>query len=68
MACYPWIDPYRKKAPLDLTAFPEVQRWHEAIAQRPATQRAYERGRSLERTGEMTEKERKILFGQRART
>ena len=66
IACYPWINPY-EKAPLDLTPFPEVRRWHEAIAQRPATQRAYARGRALERSGEMSEKERKILFGQRAR-
>ncbi len=66
MACYPWIDPY-KKAPLDLAPFPEVRRWHAAIAQRPATRRAYERGRALERGGEMSEEERKILFGQRAR-
>ena len=66
MACYPWISPY-SKAPLDLTPFPDVQRWHAAIAQRPATQRAYERGASLRREGPMTDEEKKILFGQRAR-
>jgi len=68
MACYPWIDPYSKKAPLDLSPFPEVRRWRADIAKRPATRRAYERGRVLKRSGEMTEAERKILFGQRART
>ncbi len=67
MACYPWIDPYKKKAPLDLTAFREVLRWRETVARRPATQRAYERGRTLERSGEMTAEEKRILFGQRAR-
>jgi len=67
MACYPWIDPYRKKAPLDLGPFPDLRRWHRAIEQRPATQRAYERGRAWQRSGEMTEEERRILFGQRAR-
>ena len=66
MACYPWINPY-SKAPLDLTPFPEVRRWHEVIAQRPATQRAYARGASLRREAPMTEQERKILFNQRAR-
>ncbi|HET6905473.1 MAG TPA: glutathione binding-like protein [Rhodanobacteraceae bacterium] len=66
MACYPWINPY-SRAPLDLSPFPEVRRWHAAIARRPATQRAYERGESLRRAGPMTEEERSILFGQRAR-
>ncbi len=40
MACYPWINPYRT-APIDLAPFPEVVRWRDAIAARPATQRAY---------------------------
>ncbi|MBS0433187.1 MAG: glutathione S-transferase N-terminal domain-containing protein [Proteobacteria bacterium] len=61
MACYPWINAY-PKAPLDLTPFPDLRRWHEAIAQRPATQRAYARGHAFERGGDMGEEERKILF------
>ena len=40
MAAYPWINPYAK-APLDLEPYPDVRRWHAAIAARPATQRAY---------------------------
>src|SRR5690606_37957502 len=40
MAAYPWINPYTA-APLDLEPYPEVRRWHAAIAARPATQRAY---------------------------
>lgn len=40
MAAYPWINPYTK-APLDLEPYPELRRWHAAIAARPATQRAY---------------------------
>src|SRR3546814_2235892 len=40
MACHPWINPY-EKAPLDLEPFPEIRRWHAAIAARPATKRAY---------------------------
>jgi len=66
MACYPWIDPY-SKAPLDLAPFANVRRWRTAIAKRPATQRAYARGESLRRSEPMSEAERKILFGQRAR-
>lgn len=65
MACYPWIDPY-SKAPLDLSPFPHVRRWHETIARRAATRRAYESGRTLQRGGEMSQEERRILFGRHA--
>ena len=40
IACHPWIDAYTK-APMDLAPHAEVRRWHEAIAARPAVQRAY---------------------------
>ena len=40
MAAYPWINAY-DQAPIDLTPFPDVRRWHAAIAERPATRRAY---------------------------
>ncbi|HEX5353745.1 MAG TPA: glutathione S-transferase C-terminal domain-containing protein [Rhodanobacteraceae bacterium] len=68
MACYPWIDPY-SKAPLDLQPFAEVRRWRDAIAIRPATQRAYARGPEVNlRSGKpMSDAEKKILFGQGAR-
>ena len=68
MACYPWVDPY-SKAPLDLAPFAEVRRWHEAIAARPATQRAYAREREVNRNAgqPMSDEEKKILFGQGAR-
>jgi GST-like protein len=68
MACYPWISPY-DKAPLDLSPFPEVRRWHAAIAARPATQRAYALGGQVNPDAgkPMTDEEKKILFGQGAR-
>jgi len=62
MACYPWIDPY-KKAPLDLASFQNVRRWCETIAARPATRRAYTMGKRYERAAPMSDGERKILFG-----
>jgi GST-like protein len=67
MACYPWINPYTK-APLDLTLFPEVRRWHAAIAARPATQRAYARGDEVRPPTDapMSEAEKRVLFGQGA--
>jgi GST-like protein len=68
MACYPWINPYTK-APLDLTPFAQVQRWHAAIAARPATLRAYAKGEAIRpaSAAPMTDEEKRILFGQGAR-
>ncbi len=65
MACYPWINPYGK-APLDLTPFAEVRRWHAAIAARPATTRAYARAREVnpDAGAPLSEAQRRILFGQ----
>src|SRR6478609_8153209 len=67
MASYPWINPYTK-VPLDLAPFAEVRRWHEAIAQRPATQRAHARGVEVNPPTEqpLGDEERRILFGQGA--
>jgi GST-like protein len=64
MACHPWINPY-SKAPLDLAPFAHVQRWHAAIAARPATQRAYARGPEVNpASGQpMSDEEKRILFG-----
>ncbi len=64
MACYPWIDPYQK-APLDLAPFPDVRRWRDAIHARPATARAYARAQEISRPAEMSEAEKKVLFGQK---
>lgn len=69
MACHPWISPY-DKAPLDLQPFPEVRRWHAAIAARPAVRRAYAlaEGINPDAGKPIGDAERKILFGQQART
>jgi GST-like protein len=66
MACYPWIDPY-DKAPLDLAPFPDLRRWQAAIADRPATRRAYALAKTVnpEAGKPMTDAEKKILFGQK---
>jgi len=66
MACYPWINPY-SKAPLDLAPFAEVRRWHSAIAQRAATQRAYARAAEVNPQTDkpLDEQARRILFGTR---
>ncbi len=64
MASYPWISPYTK-APLDLAPYPEVRRWQAAIAERPATQRAYALSAKVapDAGKPMSDEEKKRLFG-----
>ena len=64
MACYPWIDPYAK-APMDLSPFPDLLRWRDSIAARPATQRAYALANEVNpNAGQpMSDAERALLFG-----
>lgn len=66
MASYPWIGAY-DTLPVDFDAFPNLKRWHDAIAARPATQRAYGlREKVNPQAGKpLSEEERKHLFGQR---
>ena len=66
MAAYPWIVPHEAQGQ-NLKDFPNVERWFEAIAARPAVLRAYAAGAHLqrERSG-FTDEERRILFGQTA--
>ncbi len=65
MATYPWIGVY-DKAPIDMTPYPEVQRWHAAIQARPATERAYARAKDVNPDAgkTMSDDEKKQLFGQ----
>jgi GST-like protein len=65
MASYPWIVPHEAQGQ-NLNDFPHLQRWFEAIKNRPATARAYERGAGLSSDAPMTEEARRILFGQTA--
>ena len=64
MAAYPWINPYTR-APLDLEPYPELRRWHAAIAARPATQRAYALTTQVNPDAgkPLGEEERRQLFG-----
>ena len=65
MATYPWIGVY-DKAPIDMTPYPEVQRWHAAIKARPATARAYAKSKDVHPDAgkAMSDEEKKLLFGQ----
>lgn len=66
MAAYPWIVPHAKQGQ-DLNDFPHLQRWFNAIAARPATQRAYALADTINTTPSISDDEsRRILFGQTA--
>lgn len=69
MASYPWIDVYADLPP-DFAAFPNMKRWHEAIAARPATRRAYAWGPKINpQAGKpLSDEQRRQLFGHGAGT
>lgn len=64
LAVYPWIVPHERQRQ-DLADFPNLKRWFEAMSRRPATLRAYEKGKPYERSGPMTDEQKKVLFGLR---
>jgi GST-like protein len=59
---FPWIrNPDRRG--IDLADYPNVQRWHDAIAARPAVQRGVAVLAEHQRRGQMTDAEREVMFG-----
>jgi len=65
MAIYPWIVPHENQQQ-DLDDFPNVKRWFEAIAARPAVVRVYETKEALYPKQEpLTEEQKATLFGLR---
>ena len=68
MACYPWIVPHAAHGQ-DLGQFPDLKRWYDSIAARPATIAAYQGvAAAYQRSTPMSEEERQVLFGQTAAT
>jgi GST-like protein len=67
MASYPWVVPWERQGQ-NIEDFPHVKRWLNAIAERPATKRAYELAKKVNPNagGIRTEEEKRILFGQTA--
>ncbi len=65
MSAYPWIVPYERQGQ-KLEDFPHLKRWFEEIQARPATVRAYERGKEINTQPTMSEEAKKVLFGQTA--
>jgi len=64
IATYPWIVPQKQGQKLE--DFPNLKRWHEAIARRPGTLRAYEKAKPWSKQPTVTDEGKKILFGQTA--
>ena len=67
MAAYPWIVPHKRQGQI-IADFPNVERWMNAIKQRPATVRAYAKSDEInpDRSATVSDEAKKILFGQRA--
>lgn len=67
MAAYPWIVPYEAQGQR-LEDFPNLKRWFERIAARPATIEAYAKGKAIhDPSTPMSDDAKKVLFGQTAR-
>jgi len=65
MASYPWIVPYERQGQT-LDDFPHLKRWFHAVKARPATERAYAKGKAINTAATVSEEAKKILFGQTA--
>lgn len=64
MASWPWVRSHERLGQ-PLEEFPQVKRWFDTIAARPAVQKGVDVGADL-RQNEMSEDARKVLFGQTA--
>ncbi|MEM1131336.1 MAG: glutathione binding-like protein [Pseudomonadota bacterium] len=64
MACFPWVQTYKRQG-IDLAGdFPNVRRWYDALKQRPALRRGMALGRkALNRNPQEDAEARKNLFG-----
>ena len=65
MASYPWIVSHERQGQ-DLDDFPNLKRWFETIKAKPATVAAYAKGETINRPKEMSDEDKKVLFGQTA--
>jgi GST-like protein len=68
IAIYPWLVPHERQGQ-DMNDYPNLKRWFDAMASRPAVKRALAVGEELrqELNRNMDDKTRRILFGNRGR-
>lgn len=62
IATFPWIRNAERRK-VDLAQYPNVKRWHDAIAARPAVQRGVAILAENQRQGQMSDAEREVMFG-----
>jgi GST-like protein len=62
MAVMPWLR-FPERQGVEIDAYPNLKRWRDGIAARPAVQRALQVLADRRRTGPQTDKERENLFG-----
>ena len=62
IATFPWLRSHESQGQ-DLADYPNLKRWFEAIAARPAVERGVEVLAERRRTGEYNKEQRDILFG-----
>ncbi|MGD9783344.1 MAG: glutathione binding-like protein [Hyphomicrobiaceae bacterium] len=67
MACYPWIVPHERQGQ-NLDDFPNLARWFDEIAERPAVKRAYALAAKVSKAPVVNDGSRSILFGQTAKS
>jgi len=67
IACYPWVVQHERQGQ-NINDFPNLKRWLETIAKRPAVETAYRKAKEINPNmgGVRTAEERAILFGQTA--
>ena len=63
MACYPWIVLHERQGQ-DLDEFPHLKRWFNAVAARPAVERAYRKAREINTAATVSEESKSVLFNQ----
>ncbi len=62
IAVFPWLRSHERQGQ-DLADFPNVERWFETIAARPAVERGVAVLADRRRAGPITEREREVMFG-----
>jgi len=67
MASYPWTLGHARLGQ-NIDDFPNLKRWQETIKARPATVRAYDKGKAFQNQPPTSDEARRILFGQDAAT
>lgn len=67
MICWPWVL-ITKPLGQPLDEFANVARWRQAVKERPAVQKGVDLGKEWRRRAPPSDEERRILFGQTAKS